>query len=78
MREREAYTSDCVTKVYDPKELVAVRIGPAESPLNVTAQYPGGWFSRFFWKRRRLPLFVGKGFNCPHDHELIGMVTWRT
>ena len=70
------YCKPC-DRAYEPKELVAVKVGAGESPLKVTAHYPGGWFNRIFRKRRRLPLFGGKGYECPKCHELIGMVTWR-
>ena len=29
-------------------------------------------------KNSNPPMFGGKGFACPNDHELITLVTWRT
>jgi hypothetical protein len=28
--------------------------------------------------KERLPLFGGRGYQCPEGHELIALVTWRT
>lgn len=32
----------------------------------------------FLRKNSNPPMFGGKGYACPNDHELITLVTWRT
>jgi hypothetical protein len=64
-------------RYYEEKELKRVVVGHGESPFSVEVKGRGLW-ERLFGKRRRLPLFGGKGYQCPEGHELIGVVTWRT
>ena len=62
---------------YEAKDLKRVVVGHGESPLSVDVK-GRGWLRRLFRKKKRLPLFGGKGYQCPEGHELIGLVTWRT
>ena len=62
---------------YEAKELKRVVMGHGESPFSVDLKWRG-WLRGLFRKKRRLPLFGGKGYQCPQGHELIRLVTWRT
>lgn len=64
-------------RYYEAKELKRVVVGHGESPLSIDVKGRGLW-KRVFGKKQRLPLFGGKGYQCPEGHELIGLVTWRT
>jgi hypothetical protein len=71
-----AYCKIC-DKTYGPTELKATTVGHGESPLSVKVKMKGGR-RKLFGKKERLPLFGGRGYQCPEGHELIAMVTWRT
>ena len=64
-------------RYYEAKELKRVVVGHGESPFSVDLKWRG-WLRGLFRKKRRLPLFGGKGYQCPQGHELIRLVTWRT
>jgi hypothetical protein len=64
-------------RYYQAKELKRAVAGHGESPLSANVKR-GGWLRRLFRKKKRLPLFGGKGYQCLERHELIGLVTWRT
>jgi hypothetical protein len=64
-------------RYYEAKELKRVVVGHGESPFSVNVK-GRGWLKKLFGKKQRLPLFGGKGYQCPEGHELIGVVTWRT
>ena len=64
-------------RYYEAKELKRVVVGHGENPFSVNVKERGLW-ERLFGKKQRLPLFGGKGYQCPGGHELIGLVTWRT
>jgi hypothetical protein len=64
-------------RYYEAKELKRVVAGHGASPLLVDVKGRGLW-KRLFRKKERLPLFGGKGYQCPERHELIGFVTWKT
>jgi hypothetical protein len=64
-------------RYYEAKELKRVVVGHGKSPFSV--DFKGkGWLRILFRKKKRLPLYGGKGYQCPEGHELIGLVTWRT
>jgi len=64
-------------RYYQAKELKRVVVGHGESPFSVDVR-GRGWLRKLFGKKQRLPLFGGRGYQCPEGHELIGLVTWRT
>ena len=64
-------------RYYEAKELNRVAVGHGESPFSVNVKGRGLW-KRVFGKKERLPLFGGKGYQCPEGHDLIELVTWRT
>jgi len=64
-------------RYYEAKELKRVVVGHGESPFSVSGK-GRGWLRQLFGKKERLPLFGGKGYQCPEGHEVIGLVTWRT
>jgi hypothetical protein len=71
-----AYCKAC-KRYYEAKELKRVVVGHGESPFSVNVK-GRGWLRKLFGKKRTLPLFGGKGYQCPEVHELISLVTWRT
>jgi hypothetical protein len=64
-------------RYYIARELKRVVAGHGESPFLVNVKGRGLW-RRLLRKKQRLPLFGGKGYQCPEGHELIEVVTWRT
>ena len=64
-------------RYYEAKDLKRVAVGHGENPLSVDVR-GRGWLRKVFGKKQRLPLFGGKGYQCPESHELIEVVTWRT
>jgi hypothetical protein len=64
-------------RYYETKELKRVAVGHGESPFSVNVK-GRGYLRKLFGTKKRLPLFGGKGYQCPEGHELIGLVTWRT
>ena len=62
---------------YEAKDLKRVVVGHAEGPFSVDIK-GRGWLRGLFRKKQRLPLFGGKGYQCPEGHELIALVTWKT
>jgi len=60
---------------YQPGQLKPVIIGHGYSPFSVKLK---SIKRRWFRKKRKIPLFGGKGYECPAGHELISMITWRT
>ena len=64
-------------KMYDANQLKQFAIGHGKSPFYVKTGMKGG-VKRIFAKKRRIPMFGGKGFKCPEGHKLISMETWRT
>jgi len=75
-RKGVVYCKAC-KRYYEAKELKRVAVGHGESPLSVNVKGRGVW-KRVFGKKQRLPLFGGKGYQCPEGHDLIALVTWRT
>jgi hypothetical protein len=71
-----AYCRAC-GRSYESGQLKPVAVGHGETPLSVNVK-GRVWVRKLFRKKERLPLFGGKGYQCPEGHELIGMVTWRT
>jgi hypothetical protein len=70
------YCKSC-RRYYEAKDLRRVAVGHGESPFSVDVK-GGGLWKRCFGRKRRLPIFGGKGYQCPEGHELISLVTWRT
>jgi hypothetical protein len=70
------YCKAC-TRSYEAKDLKRVVVGHAEGPFSVDIK-GRGWLRGLFRKKQRLPLFGGKGYQCPEGHELIALVTWKT
>jgi hypothetical protein len=64
-------------RYYEAKELKRVVVGHGESPFSANVK-GRRWLRKLSGKKQRLPLFGGKGYQCPEGHELIGQVTWRT
>jgi hypothetical protein len=64
-------------KSYESGQLKLVTVGHGETPLSVDVK-GRGWLRKIFGKKERLPLFGGRGYQCPVGHELIAAVTWRT
>jgi len=60
---------------YQSGQLKPVTIGHGDSPFSVKLK---NIKRRGFRKKRKIPLFGGKGYKCPAGHELISMITWRT
>jgi hypothetical protein len=74
--EGVVYCKAC-KRYYEAQDLKRVVVGHGESPISVDVKGTG-WLRRVFGKKQRLPLFGGKGYQCPEGHELIELVTWRT
>ena len=70
------YCKSC-KRYYEAKELKRVVVGHGESPFSVNVKQRRLW-KRGFGKKHRLPLFGGRGYQCPEGHEVIAVVTWRT
>jgi uncharacterized protein YbaR (Trm112 family) len=64
-------------RYYEARELKRVVLGHGESPFSVDVKEKGSW-KKVFGGKQRLPLFGGKGYQCPAGHEVIELVTWRT
>ena len=64
-------------KLYEPKQLKPVPLGEGKNPFNVTLSKKGG-SNPMFKKKRRIPMFGGRGFKCPEGHALVAMITWQT
>jgi hypothetical protein len=64
-------------RYYEARDLKRVVVGHGENPLSANVK-GRGWLRKLFGKRQRLPLFGGKGYQCPKGHELISLVTWGT
>jgi hypothetical protein len=64
-------------RYYKAKKLKRAVVGHGESPLSVNVK-GRGWLRRLFGKKQRLPLYGGKGYQCPEGHDLISALTWRT
>jgi len=47
---------------YEGKDLKRVVVGHGESPFSVNVK-GGGWLRRLFGRKKRLPLFRGKGYH---------------
>jgi len=62
---------------YGAKKLKRVVVGHGESLFSANVK-GRGWLRSLFGKKQKLPVFGGKGYQCPKGHELIGLVTWRT
>jgi hypothetical protein len=65
-------------KEHQASERVSFPVGAGENPLKTKVGHPGGMLRRLLRRQRRLPLFGGKGYQCPDGHELISVITWRT
>jgi hypothetical protein len=63
---------------YQASELISFPMGAGENPLKVRMGHGESLFKRVFGRRKRVPLFGGRGYRCPEGHEVIGLVTWRT
>jgi hypothetical protein len=69
-------TCKICNKTYRPDQLKQTIVGHGASPFNLKEK---GGIKKLLSKGERLPgLFGGHGYRCPHDHELISMITWRT
>jgi hypothetical protein len=64
-------------KTYKATQLKPITVGHGKSPFDVNPGTKGG-VKGLFTKKRKMPLFGGKGYECPTGHELISMITWRT
>jgi hypothetical protein len=54
-----------------------MRVGHGETPFSPDV-IGKGWLRKVFGKKERLPLFGGRGYQCPEGDELIALVTWKT
>jgi hypothetical protein len=70
------YCKTC-DKAYEAAELKLVRVGHGETPFSPNVKGKG-WLRKVFGRKLRLPLFGGRGYQCPEGDELIVLVTWRT
>jgi hypothetical protein len=69
-------TCKICSKTYRPDHLQPTIAGHGTSPFNLKEK---GGIKKLLAKGQRLPgLFGGRGFNCPKNHELISVITWRT
>jgi hypothetical protein len=62
---------------YHANELVSFPVGAGENPFKVKVGHRESLLKRILLQGKRMPLFGGKGYQCPEGHELIGLVTWR-
>jgi hypothetical protein len=67
----------CKTE-YPSTELQSASIGFGKNPLAVNLKKEGGIIKRLFGKRIRMGMMGGERYLCPHNHELISMITWIT
>ena len=75
--EGSVFCKNC-GKQYRFNQLAAFTAGPDEATFKTFTAKKGG-FKNLFRKKPKLPgIYGGKGYNCPHGHTLIFMVTWRT
>jgi hypothetical protein len=64
-------------KSYESGQLKPAAVGHGESPFSVSVK-GSGLRRKLFGRKERLPLFGGRGYQCPEGHELIALVTWKT
>jgi hypothetical protein len=69
-------TCKTCNKTYRPDQLQPTIVGHGKSPFNLKKK---GGIKKLLAKGQRLPgMFGGHGYRCPHGHELISVITWRT
>jgi hypothetical protein len=51
-------------KSYESGQLKPVTVGHGETPLSVNVKGKG-WLRKLFRRKERLPLFGGRGYQCP-------------
>jgi hypothetical protein len=76
-KESNVFCKAC-GREYHANELPSFPVGAGENPLKVKVWYQKSPLKRILTRRKRMPLFGGKGYRCPEGHELIAVVTWRT
>jgi hypothetical protein len=65
-------------KTYVARQLKSIKVGFDGSPLEIQRE-KRGVFKRLFEKRRKPPTMSGgKGYECPADHNLVSVTTWKT
>ncbi len=65
-------------KTYVARQLKSIKFGLDGSTLEIQREKKGV-FKRLFTKNRKPPtLSGGKGYECPADHNLISVTTWKT
>jgi len=63
-------------KIYNAGQLKEFAVGYGKNPFDIKQEQKGGF--SLFRKRKNSSLLGGRKFNCPEDHTLISMKTWRT
>ena len=65
-------------KTYQPNQLIATIVGHGKSPFSINSKEKGG-IKNVFKRKQKLPgMLGGKRYDCPKEHNLISMITWRT
>jgi hypothetical protein len=64
---------------YVSSDLKFTRFGHGKIPSEINIPREQKEALKAFQKNRELPgMFGEKGYNCPKNHELITMITWKT
>ena len=65
-------------KTYLARQLKSIKVGCGQSPFDIKREKKGV-IERLFTKKRKPPsMWGGKGYECPVDHNLISVITWKT
>ncbi len=65
-------------KTYQAGQLKSIKVGFGGSPFDIKREQKGV-IKRLFAKKRKPPTMCGgKGYDCPLDHNLISVKTWKT
>ncbi len=65
-------------KTYLAGQLKPIKVGYGGSPFGIKIEKKGV-IKRLFAKKRKPPTMCGgKGYECPLDHNLISVITWKT
>ena len=70
-----AYCKTCKEK-YDPGQLTSIPLGFGRTPFAVNLKRKGGIIKRLFGRKHLICENGGEEYLCPHEHRLIGMITW--
>ena len=65
-------------KTYQPDQLIPTILGHGKSPFSINSKEKGG-IKNVFKRKQKVPgMSGGRGYDCPKEHNLISMITWRT